>query len=49
MAGLHVLHKETKGVKLNGTQTFTSKLANREKITDSVLNTKHIIEFKRVS
>jgi hypothetical protein len=32
--GLQVLHRKTKGIKLNGTKIATGKLANREQITD---------------
>jgi hypothetical protein len=47
--GLQVLHRETKGVKLNSARIIESKFANGKQITNKMRNMKNIVEFERVA
>jgi hypothetical protein len=47
--GLQVLHRETKGVKLNSASIIASKFANRKQITNKARNMEDIVEFEGVA
>lgn len=44
---MKILHRETKGIKFNGTLITSSELTNRNEILNYVRSNKHIIKTKR--
>jgi hypothetical protein len=47
--GLQVLHRETKGVKLNGTTIIASKFTNGKQIANKSRNKKDVVKFESVT
>jgi hypothetical protein len=47
--GLQVLHRETKGVKLNGTTIIASKFVNGKQIANKSRNKKDMVKFEGVT